>query len=89
MQPAITTCPATCELCGNWLPQHQPSCPRNGVHPSQWQLLSEIPTVSFLATYPPTTLSLSSHTLSLASISIHYHSQHREHCYTQEFSPFC
>ncbi|KAI8341322.1 hypothetical protein BC941DRAFT_331060, partial [Chlamydoabsidia padenii] len=28
--------PATCELCGNWLPDHQASCPRNGVHPSQW-----------------------------------------------------
>ncbi|KAI9252451.1 hypothetical protein BY458DRAFT_463086 [Sporodiniella umbellata] len=28
--------PATCELCGNWLPEHQSSCPRNGVHPSQW-----------------------------------------------------
>ncbi|EIE80793.1 hypothetical protein RO3G_05498 [Rhizopus delemar RA 99-880] len=31
-------CPATCELCGNWLPEHQSSCPRNGVHPSQWSL---------------------------------------------------
>ncbi|ORY91397.1 hypothetical protein BCR43DRAFT_446494 [Syncephalastrum racemosum] len=29
--------PATCELCGSWLPQHQSSCPRNGVHPSQWK----------------------------------------------------
>ncbi|KAI8888061.1 hypothetical protein K501DRAFT_241164 [Backusella circina FSU 941] len=35
MIPSIV-CPATCELCGNWLPQHQDSCPRNGVHPSQW-----------------------------------------------------
>ncbi|CAO3624463.1 unnamed protein product [Mucor hiemalis] len=35
MLPFIV-CPATCELCGNWLPQHQTSCPRNGVHPSQW-----------------------------------------------------
>ncbi|KAI8388260.1 uncharacterized protein BYT42DRAFT_559494 [Radiomyces spectabilis] len=32
----FTVLPATCELCGNWLPQHQSSCPRNGVHPSQW-----------------------------------------------------
>ncbi|CAO3664535.1 unnamed protein product [Rhizopus stolonifer] len=30
--------PATCELCGNWLPTHSSSCPRNGVHPSQWCL---------------------------------------------------
>ncbi|KAI9275404.1 hypothetical protein BY458DRAFT_507348 [Sporodiniella umbellata] len=29
-------CPATCELCGNWIPNHEPACPRNGVHPSQW-----------------------------------------------------
>ncbi|KAI9029701.1 hypothetical protein CLU79DRAFT_735559 [Phycomyces nitens] len=28
--------PATCELCGNWIPQHLSDCPRNGVHPSQW-----------------------------------------------------
>ncbi|KAF1804966.1 hypothetical protein FB192DRAFT_1276504 [Mucor lusitanicus] len=31
------TAPATCELCGNWLPGHSASCPRNGVHPSQWK----------------------------------------------------
>ncbi|KAK4519177.1 uncharacterized protein ATC70_009409 [Mucor velutinosus] len=31
------TLPATCELCGNWLPGHSASCPRNGVHPSQWK----------------------------------------------------
>ncbi|KAI9009391.1 hypothetical protein CLU79DRAFT_839915 [Phycomyces nitens] len=29
-------CPATCELCGHWMPQHSNECPRNGVHPSQW-----------------------------------------------------
>ncbi|KAI9300097.1 hypothetical protein BJ944DRAFT_273513 [Cunninghamella echinulata] len=29
-------CPATCELCGHWIPQHSGSCPRNGVHPSNW-----------------------------------------------------
>ncbi|KAI7901675.1 uncharacterized protein BX663DRAFT_513649 [Cokeromyces recurvatus] len=40
MIPSII-CPATCELCGNWLPKHNSSCPRNGVHPSQWSLLSE------------------------------------------------
>ncbi|KAI8377661.1 uncharacterized protein BYT42DRAFT_497166 [Radiomyces spectabilis] len=28
--------PATCELCGQWMPRHNPNCPRNGVHPSQW-----------------------------------------------------
>ncbi|CAO3678369.1 unnamed protein product [Rhizopus stolonifer] len=28
--------PATCELCGEWMPKHAPACPRNGVHPSQW-----------------------------------------------------
>ncbi|KAI8335806.1 hypothetical protein BC941DRAFT_354954 [Chlamydoabsidia padenii] len=28
--------PATCELCGHWIPQHAGNCPRNGVHPSQW-----------------------------------------------------
>ncbi|RUO96231.1 hypothetical protein BC936DRAFT_142375, partial [Jimgerdemannia flammicorona] len=32
------TCPATCELCGVWLPKHTNACPRNGVHPSQWAL---------------------------------------------------
>ncbi|CAO0799069.1 unnamed protein product [Mucor circinelloides] len=32
-----STLPATCELCGNWLPGHSASCPRNGVHPSQWK----------------------------------------------------
>ncbi|CEG73738.1 hypothetical protein RMATCC62417_09061 [Rhizopus microsporus] len=37
-----TVCPATCELCGNWLPNHQSSCPRNGVHPSQWSISSFI-----------------------------------------------
>ncbi|KAJ8656321.1 hypothetical protein O0I10_007885 [Lichtheimia ornata] len=33
--------PATCELCGSWLPDHQASCPRNGVHPSQWTCLAD------------------------------------------------
>ncbi|KAI7883930.1 hypothetical protein K492DRAFT_174841 [Lichtheimia hyalospora FSU 10163] len=33
--------PATCELCGSWLPDHQASCPRNGVHPSQWTYLAD------------------------------------------------
>ncbi|KAI8096212.1 uncharacterized protein BX664DRAFT_369927 [Halteromyces radiatus] len=28
--------PATCELCGHWMPHHESNCPRNGVHPSQW-----------------------------------------------------
>ncbi|KAG2190072.1 hypothetical protein INT46_002362 [Mucor plumbeus] len=31
------TLPATCELCGNWLPGHSSSCPRSGVPPSQWK----------------------------------------------------
>ncbi|GAA5806364.1 hypothetical protein EDC94DRAFT_603429 [Helicostylum pulchrum] len=35
---SIITLPATCELCGNWLPGHTASCARNGVHPSQWCL---------------------------------------------------
>ncbi|KAG1147972.1 hypothetical protein G6F37_005408 [Rhizopus arrhizus] len=34
----VTVFPATCELCGNWIPAHSSSCPRNGVHPSQWSL---------------------------------------------------
>ncbi|KAI9358749.1 hypothetical protein BD770DRAFT_442953 [Pilaira anomala] len=34
----IFTLPATCELCGNWLPGHSTSCARYGVHPSQWCL---------------------------------------------------
>ncbi|KAG1306399.1 hypothetical protein G6F64_007629 [Rhizopus arrhizus] len=34
----ITLLPATCELCGKWLPAHSSSCPRNGIHPSQWSL---------------------------------------------------
>ncbi|SAL99818.1 hypothetical protein [Absidia glauca] len=38
MFPPCRILPATCELCGNWLPDHQASCPRNGVHPSQWSL---------------------------------------------------
>ncbi|KAI8335771.1 hypothetical protein BC941DRAFT_471747 [Chlamydoabsidia padenii] len=38
MFPPCRLFPATCELCGNWLPEHQTSCPRNGVHPSQWTL---------------------------------------------------
>ncbi|KAG2213229.1 hypothetical protein INT46_001590 [Mucor plumbeus] len=31
-------CPATCELCGQWMPGHSSSCPRSGVHPSQWSM---------------------------------------------------
>ncbi|ORZ22153.1 hypothetical protein BCR42DRAFT_405605 [Absidia repens] len=38
MFPPCRILPATCELCGNWLPDHQASCPRNGVHPSQWSM---------------------------------------------------
>ncbi|KAI8096557.1 uncharacterized protein BX664DRAFT_346612 [Halteromyces radiatus] len=38
MFPPCHILPATCELCGNWLPDHQASCPRNGVHPSQWTM---------------------------------------------------
>ncbi|KAI8878264.1 hypothetical protein K501DRAFT_228743 [Backusella circina FSU 941] len=34
----LVTLPATCELCGQWMPKHSGSCPRNGVHPSQWSL---------------------------------------------------
>lgn len=61
----ITQCPATCELCSHWLPNHsvshtcqsrrypaannmstdphvlfflKNSCPRKGVHPSQWSM---------------------------------------------------
>ncbi|RUS16512.1 hypothetical protein BC937DRAFT_91128 [Endogone sp. FLAS-F59071] len=34
------SCPATCELCGQWLPKHTNSCPRAGIHPSQWDLAS-------------------------------------------------
>ncbi|KAI8997261.1 hypothetical protein BDB01DRAFT_713204 [Pilobolus umbonatus] len=33
------TCPATCELCGHWMPQHSGDCPRYGVHPSQWTMI--------------------------------------------------
>ncbi|KAI8146981.1 hypothetical protein BJV82DRAFT_597305 [Fennellomyces sp. T-0311] len=36
MQPPFALLPATCELCGDWLPDHQSNCPRKGVHPSQW-----------------------------------------------------
>ncbi|KAI9299409.1 hypothetical protein BJ944DRAFT_274261 [Cunninghamella echinulata] len=38
MLPPCRILPATCELCGKWLPDHQSSCPRNGVHPSNWSL---------------------------------------------------
>ncbi|KAI8647475.1 hypothetical protein BD408DRAFT_378875 [Parasitella parasitica] len=31
-------CPATCELCGQWMPKHNSDCPRNGIHPSQWTM---------------------------------------------------
>ncbi|KAG2180598.1 hypothetical protein INT44_003602 [Umbelopsis vinacea] len=34
----IVECPATCELCAQWLPNHASGCPRKGVHPSQWTL---------------------------------------------------
>ncbi|KAH8554099.1 hypothetical protein BGW37DRAFT_517845 [Umbelopsis sp. PMI_123] len=34
----IIECPATCELCAQWLPNHASNCPRKGVHPSQWKL---------------------------------------------------
>ncbi|CAO3598302.1 unnamed protein product [Absidia cylindrospora] len=43
MFPPCRILPATCELCGNWLPDHQASCPRNGVHPSQWNFDKTIP----------------------------------------------
>ncbi|KAI8072218.1 uncharacterized protein B0P05DRAFT_494404, partial [Gilbertella persicaria] len=33
----MITAPASCELCGCWLPSHSSACPRNGVHPSQWK----------------------------------------------------
>ncbi|CAO3633279.1 unnamed protein product [Cunninghamella blakesleeana] len=38
MLPPCRIVPATCELCGNWLPDHTNACPRNGVHPSQWTI---------------------------------------------------
>ncbi|KAG2174243.1 hypothetical protein INT43_004264 [Umbelopsis isabellina] len=50
----ITQCPATCELCSHWLPNHSVSafftipyrgsnsCPRKGVHPSQWSLAPSV-----------------------------------------------
>ncbi|GAA5810334.1 hypothetical protein MFLAVUS_003755 [Mucor flavus] len=38
MFPSIMICPATCELCGQWMPDHNDNCPRSGVHPSQWTL---------------------------------------------------
>ncbi|OBZ80899.1 hypothetical protein A0J61_11052 [Choanephora cucurbitarum] len=31
-------CPATCELCSYWIPNHSSDCPRSGVHPSQWSM---------------------------------------------------
>ncbi|KAF1803405.1 hypothetical protein V8B55DRAFT_1435987 [Mucor lusitanicus] len=68
MQPTIKTCPATCELCGNWLPQHQTSCPRNGVHPSQWQLSSEIPETAL----PLSTLAFSTLPLTTPFVPVHY-----------------
>ncbi|ORZ26231.1 hypothetical protein BCR42DRAFT_341818 [Absidia repens] len=37
MSPVVRF-PATCELCGQWIPKHEGGCPRNGVHPSQWLL---------------------------------------------------
>ncbi|KAI7857724.1 hypothetical protein BDC45DRAFT_435119 [Circinella umbellata] len=41
-QPPFTLLPATCELCGQWLPEHIETCPRNGVHPSQWTMTMHI-----------------------------------------------
>ncbi|OZJ02097.1 hypothetical protein BZG36_04569 [Bifiguratus adelaidae] len=32
----LISAPATCEVCGQWMPSHAPRCPRRGVHPSQW-----------------------------------------------------
>ncbi|KAI7886874.1 uncharacterized protein EV154DRAFT_521042 [Mucor mucedo] len=37
----MVMCPATCELCGQWMPRHSENCPRSGVHPSQWSLDSD------------------------------------------------
>ncbi|CAO3612325.1 unnamed protein product [Cunninghamella blakesleeana] len=34
-------CPATCELCGQWMPSHAGNCPRKGVHPSKWATNNE------------------------------------------------
>ncbi|CAO3613564.1 unnamed protein product [Mucor hiemalis] len=38
MFPSVMIYPATCELCGQWMPGHSKDCPRSGVHPSQWSL---------------------------------------------------
>ncbi|KAI7865082.1 hypothetical protein BDF14DRAFT_1883767 [Spinellus fusiger] len=43
ISPPHFICPATCELCGYWMPQHNDNCPRNGVHPSQWTCLITVP----------------------------------------------
>ncbi|KAJ2956557.1 hypothetical protein NQZ79_g7602 [Umbelopsis isabellina] len=43
----ITQCPATCELCSQWLPNHSNSCPRKGVHPSQWNLAPSVDVSEF------------------------------------------
>ncbi|KAI7907286.1 uncharacterized protein BX663DRAFT_495420 [Cokeromyces recurvatus] len=40
MLPLFNNCPATCELCGQWMPGHSSDCPRSGVHPSQWSSLN-------------------------------------------------
>ncbi|CEP17649.1 hypothetical protein [Parasitella parasitica] len=44
MFSAPLICPATCELCGYWMPKHQDDCPRNGIHPSQWTMDNADPT---------------------------------------------
>ncbi|KAI9469899.1 MAG: hypothetical protein EXX96DRAFT_587892 [Benjaminiella poitrasii] len=39
MLPSFNNLPATCELCGQWMPGHSSDCPRSGVHPSQWSFV--------------------------------------------------
>ncbi|KAL9557875.1 hypothetical protein MBANPS3_001184 [Mucor bainieri] len=82
MHPTITTCPATCELCGNWLPQHQTSCPRNGVHPSQWQLSTETPEVAL----PLSTLALP---LTMQLVPVYYSSPPHQEEENDDLFPSC
>ncbi|KAI8973432.1 hypothetical protein BDF20DRAFT_914875 [Mycotypha africana] len=49
--PIILQTPATCELCGQWMPAHSSSCPRSGKHPSQWTLDNDATSVATFDTF--------------------------------------
>lgn len=51
---------------------HQTSCPRNGVHPSQWQMSSEIIEASLMVALPLSTLSFSTLPSIMPCVPVNY-----------------